>query len=114
MIFYSLILVSAFIRVGDYFLTSNNWYISSSIEQSFALIDVVLCTLLWYVIMTSPTELDQAELVDFDDDEDGVLVLFDGRVVRNVSFDEVETILILSLSIKQCIKSMFDRAGLLV
>ncbi|KAI8345314.1 hypothetical protein EDC96DRAFT_486829 [Choanephora cucurbitarum] len=82
-IFYSLILVSAIIRVGDYFLTSNNWYISSSIEQSFALIDVVLCTLLWYVIMTSPTELDQAELVDFDDDEDGVLVLFDGRVVRN-------------------------------
>ncbi|KAI8367772.1 ABC transporter type 1, transmembrane domain-containing protein [Blakeslea trispora] len=81
--FYSLISLSAIMRVCDYFLTNNNWYISPSIEQSFAVIDVILCTLLWYVMMTSPTELDQAELVDFDEDEDGVLVLLDGRVVRN-------------------------------
>lgn len=36
-------------------------------------------------MVTSPSELDRGELVDFEDDDDGVLVLFDGRVVRNVS-----------------------------
>lgn len=69
----------------DYFFTDNNWSISPTIEKSFALIDLSLCFVLWYVISTSPTELDQGELADFEDDDDGVLVLHDGRVVRNVS-----------------------------
>lgn len=85
LIFYSLVFLSAIIRVVDYFFTDNNWSISPTIEKSFALIDLSLCFVLWYVISTSPTELDQGELADFEDDDDGVLVLHDGRVVRNVS-----------------------------
>lgn len=63
----------------------SKWFISSAIEKTFAGIDLGLCFILWIVIITSPSELDQGELIDFEDDEDGVLVLHDGRVVRNVS-----------------------------
>ncbi|KAI8647165.1 ABC transporter type 1, transmembrane domain-containing protein [Parasitella parasitica] len=83
LLFYALFFVSALIRVFDYFFTDNNWFISSGIEKSFSLIDLCLCFILWFVVVTSPTELDQGELVDFDDDDHGVLVLHDGRVVRN-------------------------------
>lgn len=83
LLFYALFFVSALIRVFDYFFTDNNWFISSGIEKSFSLIDLCLCFTLWFVVITSPTELDQGELVDFEDDDDGVLVLHDGRVVRN-------------------------------
>lgn len=72
------------IRFFDYFFTvEKNWFISSSIEKSFACIDLVLCFGLWMVIVTSPEELDQGELL-FEEDEEDVLVLpQDGRVVRN-------------------------------
>jgi hypothetical protein len=85
LIFYSTIFVSAIIRCFDYFLTDQkSWFISSTIEKSFACIDLTLCFILWIIIVTSPSELNQGELIDFEDDDDGVLVLFDGRVVRNV------------------------------
>lgn len=78
------------IRLFDYYFTvDNNWFISSAIEKSFACIDLALCFILWIVIITSPSELDQGELVDFDDDDDGVLVLHDGRVVRNVTYHKL-------------------------
>ncbi|CEP19654.1 hypothetical protein [Parasitella parasitica] len=83
LLFYALFFVSALIRVFDYLFTDNNWFISSGIEKTFSLIDLSLCFILWFVVITSPTELDQGELVDFDDDDHGVLVLHDGRVVRN-------------------------------
>ncbi|CAO3621386.1 unnamed protein product [Mucor hiemalis] len=84
LVFYSIILISAIIRFFDYFFTNEkNWFISSAIEKSFACIDLGLCFILWSVVVTSPSELDRGELVDFEDDDDGVLVLFDGRVVRN-------------------------------
>jgi hypothetical protein len=73
------------VRAFDYFLTDNQWLISSAIEKSFALIDLVLTFILWFVTATCPSELDQGELLDFDDEDDGVLVLHDGNVVRNVS-----------------------------
>ncbi|KAI8978492.1 ABC transporter type 1, transmembrane domain-containing protein [Pilobolus umbonatus] len=83
LIFYSVTLISAIVRVFDYFFTLNNWFISSTLEKSFASIDLCLCFGLWFVTITSPSELDQGELVDFEEDDDGVLVLHDGRVVRN-------------------------------
>lgn len=78
--FYSLTFISALIRCFDYYFTNQ----TLAIDKSFALIDLLLCFILWIVIITSPSELDQGELVDFEDDDDGVLVLHDGRVVRNV------------------------------
>lgn len=77
-------LLSTVLRGFDYFLTDNNWFISSSIEKSFACIDFGLCFILWIIIITAPSELDQRELVDFEDNDDNVLVLQDGRVIRNV------------------------------
>ncbi|GAA5816352.1 hypothetical protein MFLAVUS_009880 [Mucor flavus] len=86
--FYSITFISAMIRFFDYYFTvDNNWFISSAIEKSFACIDLALCFILWIVIITSPSELDQGELVDFDDDDDGVLVLHDGRVGRILSLE---------------------------
>lgn len=83
--FYSLEFISAIVRILDYYFTDNTWFISSSIEKSFSIVDLILSFVSWFVIVTSPSELDQGELVDFEDDDDGVLVLHDGRVVRNVS-----------------------------
>lgn len=34
--------------------------------------------------MTAPSELDQRELIDFEDNDDNVLVMQDGNVIRNV------------------------------
>ncbi|KAG1520063.1 hypothetical protein G6F52_008021 [Rhizopus delemar] len=83
LVFYSMTLLSTVLRGFDYFLTDNNWFISSSIEKSFACIDFGLCFILWMIIITAPSELDQRELVDFEDNDDNVLVLQDGRVIRN-------------------------------
>ncbi|KAI9486629.1 MAG: ABC transporter type 1, transmembrane domain-containing protein [Benjaminiella poitrasii] len=83
LVFYSLIFVSALVRAFDYFLTNNDRFIPSAVEKSFAFIDLVLCLILWVVIVTSPTEIDHGELAELEDDDHGVLVLHDGRVVRN-------------------------------
>lgn len=80
LVFYTITFISALIRCFDYYFTNQ----SLAIDKSFATIDLILCFILWIVIITSPSELDQGELVDFEDDDDGVLVLNDGRVVRNV------------------------------
>lgn len=82
--FYSIILLSAIVRVFDYIFTDNKWFISSSIEIYSALIDFGLCFILWMTIMTAPSELDQRELIDFEDNDDNVLVMQDGNVIRNV------------------------------
>ncbi|KAI7874792.1 uncharacterized protein EV154DRAFT_430271 [Mucor mucedo] len=79
LVFYTITFISALIRCFDYYFTNQ----SLAIDKSFASIDLILCFILWIVIITSPSELDQGELVDFEDDDDGVLVLHDGRVVRN-------------------------------
>ncbi|KAL9548576.1 hypothetical protein MBANPS3_005610 [Mucor bainieri] len=85
LVFYALFFVSAVVRAFDYLLTDkHNWFISSGIEKTFSLIDLCLCCVLWSVVVTSPAELDHGELLDVDDDDDDrVLVLHDGRVVRN-------------------------------
>ncbi|KAF7724816.1 hypothetical protein EC973_000701 [Apophysomyces ossiformis] len=77
--------MSAVIRCFSYFITASkdSWPTSSTIEKAFAIVDLAICLALWAVSATTPTELDQGELVDFDDEDDGVLVLHDGRVVRN-------------------------------
>jgi hypothetical protein len=72
------------VRVFDYIFTDNRWFISSSIEIYSALIDLGLCFILWMTIMTAPSELDQRELIDFEDNDDNVLVMQDGNVIRNV------------------------------
>ncbi|RCI04069.1 hypothetical protein CU098_000751, partial [Rhizopus stolonifer] len=87
MLFYLLVFVSSVVRMFDYFLTPNNWFISATIEKSFASVDVCLCFILVYVVMTSPTELDQAELMNFEDEDEGVLVLSDGGVGRMLSLE---------------------------
>lgn len=80
--FYSITLLSALLRCFDYFFTvEKNWFISSSIEKSFACIDLILCLGLWIVIITSPEELDAQEYIEIEDET--VMVLPDGRVVRN-------------------------------
>ncbi|KAI9251586.1 hypothetical protein BY458DRAFT_444186 [Sporodiniella umbellata] len=81
--FYSTLLVSALVRGFDYFVSKNNWSISSSIEKTFACIDLGLCFILWMITITARSELDPRELVDLEDSDDNVLVLQDGSVIRN-------------------------------
>ncbi|KAI8379618.1 uncharacterized protein BYT42DRAFT_333425 [Radiomyces spectabilis] len=85
LVFYSLALLSAVARIFSYFVigSQTEWLTSSTIEKSFAIIDLVICIILWFVSATTPTELDPRELMDFEDDDSGVLVLHDGRTVRN-------------------------------
>lgn len=54
-------------------------------DSSFGLVNLCTNLILWTISATTPTELNQGELLDFDDTDVGVMVLHDGRVVRNVS-----------------------------
>ncbi|KAI9031832.1 ABC transporter type 1, transmembrane domain-containing protein [Phycomyces nitens] len=82
--FYSFALFSAIVRIFAHFGTLlNSGDMASGIEKGFSLVDCFICLAIWLVSATTPSELDQGELLDFDDDDDGVLVLNDGRVVRN-------------------------------
>ncbi|KAI9321346.1 ABC transporter type 1, transmembrane domain-containing protein [Dichotomocladium elegans] len=83
--FYTLACISANVRCFSYFFTDSddNWVISAATEKSFAVVDLVICVVVWFVCATTPGELDQGELLDIDDAEDGILVLHDGRVVRS-------------------------------
>ncbi|ORZ00940.1 ABC transporter type 1, transmembrane domain-containing protein [Syncephalastrum racemosum] len=85
LIFYTLASSSAIVRAFSYFITGSdaNWATSSTIEKSFAAIDLVICITIWLVSVTTPGELDQGELLDIDGDDGGILVLHDGRVVRS-------------------------------
>lgn len=86
LIFYTLASSSAIVRAFSYFITGSdaNWATSSTIEKTFAAIDLMICITIWLVSVTTPGELDQGELLDIDGDDGGILVLHDGRVVRSV------------------------------
>ncbi|KAI9244357.1 ABC transporter type 1, transmembrane domain-containing protein [Phascolomyces articulosus] len=85
LIFYTLASLSAIVRTFSYFITNldDNWIISSTTEKSFAIVDLVICLAVWMLCATTPGELDQGELLDIDDADEGILVLHDGRVVRS-------------------------------
>ena len=87
LVFYTLASVSAIVRCFSYFITNihDNWIISSTTERSFAAVDLIICLAVWILCATTPGELDQGELLDIDDADEGILVLHDGRVVRSVS-----------------------------
>lgn len=87
LIFYTLLFVSAITRVLDYYFTDNKWLISSAIEKAFSVYDLALCFTLWTVILTSPSELNPRELLDYQDDDDSVLILHDGKIIRNVKIN---------------------------
>ncbi|KAL0088903.1 ABC transporter type 1, transmembrane domain-containing protein [Phycomyces blakesleeanus] len=83
--FYSFALISAIVRIFAHFgtLLNSRDGVPSGVEKGFSLVDCFICLAIWLVSATTPSELDQGELLDFDDDDDGVMVLNDGRVVRN-------------------------------
>ncbi|KAG2215849.1 hypothetical protein INT45_004424, partial [Circinella minor] len=85
LVFYTLASVSAIVRCFSYFITNihDNWIISSTTEKSFAAVDLIICLSVWILCATTPGELDQGELLDIDDADEGILVLHDGRVVRS-------------------------------
>ncbi|KAI7898810.1 uncharacterized protein BX663DRAFT_442359 [Cokeromyces recurvatus] len=83
LVFYSLIFVSAIVRAFDCYLTNSYSPDSFTVEKLFTFVDLLLCFILWFIIISSPSEIDHRELVDFEDDDHSVLVLYDGRVVRN-------------------------------
>ncbi|KAI8341301.1 ABC transporter type 1, transmembrane domain-containing protein [Chlamydoabsidia padenii] len=85
LLFYSLAITSSFLRCFSYFVISHDdhWLTSWTIEISFAVTNLAINLILWTASATAPSELDQGELLDFDDTDDGVMVLHDGRVVRN-------------------------------
>lgn len=87
LVFYTLASTSAIVRAFSYFVTNSDddWIISATTEKSFAVVDLAICITVWLICATTPGELDQGELLDIDDAEDGILVLHDGRVVRSVS-----------------------------
>lgn len=88
LVFYTLVSGAAVARSYSYFVVTpdKGWLISPTTEKAFAAIDMLLCVIIWIVSATSPGELDHRELSDIDNGEDGILVLHDGRVVRNVSW----------------------------
>ncbi|KAJ8657898.1 hypothetical protein O0I10_006426 [Lichtheimia ornata] len=85
LVFYTLASTSAIVRAFSYFVTNSDddWIISATTEKSFAVVDLAICITVWLICATTPGELDQGELLDIDDAEDGILVLHDGRVVRS-------------------------------
>ncbi|KAI8089911.1 uncharacterized protein BX664DRAFT_365696 [Halteromyces radiatus] len=85
LLFFSMAIISSFLRCFSYFVITHgdHWVTSWTIETSFAVTNLVINLILWATSATAPSELDQGELLDFDDTDDGVMVLLDGRVVRN-------------------------------
>ncbi|CAO3590539.1 unnamed protein product [Absidia cylindrospora] len=85
LLFYTLAIISSFLRCFSYLVISHgdHWLTSWTIEISFAVTNLTINLILWTASATAPSELDQGELLDFDDTDDGVMVLHDGRVVRN-------------------------------
>ncbi|CAO3611821.1 unnamed protein product [Cunninghamella echinulata] len=84
LIFYTIFVVSAILRCfSDFILSNNGTWTSLTIESTFALVNLCTNWILWMISATTSTELNQGELLDFDDTDVGVMVLHDGRVVRN-------------------------------
>ncbi|KAI7862297.1 ABC transporter type 1, transmembrane domain-containing protein [Spinellus fusiger] len=85
LVFYSFALISASLRLIAHFgsLLEKAALFTAGIEKEFSVIDFAICLTLWYVSATTPSELNHGELLDMDEDEDGVLVLDDGHIVRN-------------------------------
>lgn len=86
LMFYMLSCISASVRCFSYFFTASEWVTSPATEKSFAVIDLLISIIIFFISATTPNELNQGELLDIDDPDEGIMVLHDGRVVRNVSY----------------------------
>lgn len=86
LVFYTIALLGSVIRLRSNVLNSDN---DNSAENTLEILTSALstciCTALFLVSATTPREIDREELLDIDDSDGSVMILKDGRVLRNVS-----------------------------
>jgi hypothetical protein len=59
----------------------------TALEILLAALSTCICFALFFVSVTTPREIEREELLDLDDSDGSVMILKDGRVLRNVSLN---------------------------
>jgi hypothetical protein len=90
LLFYTISLLASVISLRSHILEiDTNPTTGTTIETLLAVLSTCICTALFLISATTPREIDREELLDIDDSDGSVMILKDGRVLRNVSITQV-------------------------
>ncbi|CAO3660699.1 unnamed protein product [Umbelopsis vinacea] len=84
LLFYTISLLASVISLRSHILEiDTNPTTGTTIETLLAVLSTCICTALFLISATTPREIDREELLDIDDSDGSVMILKDGRVLRN-------------------------------
>ncbi|KAM3589807.1 hypothetical protein VKS41_000661 [Umbelopsis sp. WA50703] len=84
LLFYTVALLASVIRLRSNLLHSDNdGSAKNTLEILTSALSTCICFALFLVSATTPREIDREELLDIDDSDGSVMILKDGRVLRN-------------------------------
>lgn len=87
--FYTITSLASVIRIRSLTLGSTP-VPGTALEILLAALSTCICFALFFVSVTTPREIEREELLDLDDSDGSVMILKDGRVLRNVSLNLIK------------------------